>query len=252
MHIHKSDINVDLSKQSPVDQIKTAFSILSKEAVDENGISGGTAIEYAKLMVRFASSDHLAGAHTAEFAQMNIRLDNPADFKDNRYFVSTQELQDLYQTSGFNWTLADYAIIYASIQGKYAVQSAAISSNVATITTLKKHGFAEGHTVVVSGVGASFNGSYTITSVNNQYSFSYAKTASNTTVGAVGNVASKTANYYVALDAMRFENIANISSVYGLVGYSEVSTNYEGYARAISKKQNTSNFIEFRYALDVE
>jgi len=249
MHIHKSDINVDLSKQSPVDQLKLAFSILSKEAIDENGISGGTAIDYAKIMVRFASVDHLAGEHTAEFAQMNVRLDSSTDFSDNRYFVSTQELQDLYQTSQFAWTLADYAIIYASVAAKYSA-TATQAAGVVTITTAHPHGYAVGHTVYLNPTGApeSTLQGHEITYVSNNV----LKYTGSIPVGGITSVSSKSANYYVALDAMRFENIANISSVYGLVGYSEVSTNYEGYPRAIPKKQNTSNFIEFRYALDVE
>ena len=249
MHIHKGGINIDLSRQSPVDQIKLAFSVLSKDIDDENGISGGTAIDEVRLMVRFSSSDHLAGEHSAEFAQMNVNIGSMV-FEDNRYFVATSELQDLYQTPQFTWSLADYAIIYASVYSKYAVTTATTAAGVVTITTANPHGYAVGHTVSLNSTTDPDSSpyQYEITEVSTD-TIKYVGTIP---AGGITSVSSKSANYYVALDAMRFENIANISSVYGLVGYSEVSANYEGYPRAIPKKQNTSNFIEFRYALDVE
>lgn len=66
-----------------------------------------------------------------------------------------------------------YPTITASVTNK------ALTSNVATLTATA-HGFAVGMTVEVSGVDATFNGSYTITAVTAN-TFSYAKTASNVT-----------------------------------------------------------------------
>ena len=66
-----------------------------------------------------------------------------------------------------------YPTITASVTNK------ALTSNVATLTTAAAHGFAAGMTVEVSGVDATFNGSYTITTVPTSTTFTYAKTASN-------------------------------------------------------------------------
>jgi hypothetical protein len=74
-----------------------------------------------------------------------------------------------------------YPTITASVNNK------ALTSNVATLTTTAAHGFAVGMTVEVSGVDATFNGSYTITAVTST-TFSYAKTASNVTSTAVSPV----------------------------------------------------------------
>ena len=63
-----------------------------------------------------------------------------------------------------------YPTITASVTNK------ALTSNVATLTATA-HGFAVGMTVEVSGVDATFNGTYTITAVTAN-TFSYAKTAS--------------------------------------------------------------------------
>lgn len=55
-------------------------------------------------------------------------------------------------------------------------------------------------------------------------------------------------NYYVALDAMRLENIATINPLYGLTGYSVIQN---VGASTIVKSPNTSNYIEFRFSVGV-
>lgn len=54
--------------------------------------------------------------------------------------------------------------------------------------------------------------------------------------------------YYVVLDAMRFDNVSTPNPLYVMTGYSVVDTN-TGYP--IVKVENTSNYIEFRLALGV-
>ncbi len=57
-------------------------------------------------------------------------------------------------------------------------------------------------------------------------------------------------DYYVALDALRLENVSDTNNpVYGLTGYSEIRT--DG-AKTITKLANTTKFIEFRFAVGVE
>ena len=59
------------------------------------------------------------------------------------------------------------------------------------------------------------------------------------------------ANYYVALDALKLENTSSINPLYGLVGYTPVTNVVNGNARPIIKNANTSNFVEFRFVADV-
>ena len=72
-----------------------------------------------------------------------------------------------------------FPIITASVTNK------ALTSNVATLTTAAAHGFAVGFEVVVTGVDATFNGTYTITGVPTTTTFTYAKTASDVASTAV-------------------------------------------------------------------
>jgi hypothetical protein len=55
-------------------------------------------------------------------------------------------------------------------------------------------------------------------------------------------------DYYIALDALRLENVATKNPLYGLTGYSVVQ-NID--ASTIIKNPNTSNYIEFRFSVDV-
>jgi hypothetical protein len=55
-------------------------------------------------------------------------------------------------------------------------------------------------------------------------------------------------DYYVAFDALRLENVSNVNPLYGMTGYTVVK-NQNG--ETVSKAPNTSNYIEFRFAVGV-
>lgn len=70
------------------------------------------------------------------------------------------------------------------------VSNKALTSNVATITTAAAHNLYIGTSVVVAGVDATFNGTYTITNVPSSTTFTYDKTAANVpSASATGTVA---------------------------------------------------------------
>lgn len=57
-----------------------------------------------------------------------------------------------------------------------------------------------------------------------------------------------TGNFYIALDAIRLENVTSINPLYGLTGYTVVKN---VQSRTIVKLSNTTNLVEFRFALGV-
>lgn len=59
------------------------------------------------------------------------------------------------------------------------VSNKALTSNVATITTAAAHGLYIGTSVVIAGVDATFNGTYTVKNVPSSTRFTYDKTATN-------------------------------------------------------------------------
>jgi hypothetical protein len=78
-------------------------------------------------------------------------------------------LQKIIDTSEL--TILTLLVSYSS-----AVTGRRIKSNVATLTTNTPHNYIVGSSVVVSGVDAIFNGSFTVTAIGSEYLFSFAKT----------------------------------------------------------------------------
>ena len=99
-----------------------------------------------------------------------------------------------------------YQPITASVSNK------ALTSNVATLTTSAAHGFSVGMEVVITGVDATFNGTYTITTVPTTTTFTYAKTASNVTSAAVSPVGSAESSITHFIDY----NSGSAEPVYGI------------------------------------
>lgn len=56
-------------------------------------------------------------------------------------------------------------------------------------------------------------------------------------------------DYYVALDAARFENVTTQNPLYGMTGYSVIK-NLDGLP--VIKSPNSTNFVEFRFGLGVQ
>lgn len=75
-----------------------------------------------------------------------------------------------------------------------SINNKALTSNVATLTTTVAHGLCTGMEIVITGVDATFNGTYTITGVPTTTTFTYAKTASNVASTAVSPVGTGTSN----------------------------------------------------------
>jgi hypothetical protein len=69
--------------------------------------------------------------------------------------------------------------------GIASVTDKALTSNVATITTAAPHYFSAGMSVTITGVDATFNGTYMITTTPTSTTFTYAKTAGNVASTAV-------------------------------------------------------------------
>ena len=87
-------------------------------------------------------------------------------------------LQKVIDTSEL--TILPLLVSYSS-----AVTHRRIASNVATLTTNTPHNYIVGSSVVVSNVDSTFNGTYTVTVVDGEYSFSYAKTNADIALNAV-------------------------------------------------------------------
>jgi hypothetical protein len=169
-HIHINNVRLNFDKNSPSDELRLAFSVINKRGGETESPSE------VNIILEFALSD----SASSESAKMEIHLTS-ADvaFENNRYFVVSKKLSQLFYTSGFSWN---------------------------QVTSIKV--------------------------------FSSVKDAS-------GNVNDL---FYVCLDALRLENTTTINPLYGMSGYSVIKT---PAATTIKKLENTNNYIEFRFGVDI-
>jgi len=178
-YIRLNQTTVDLTKNSPLDELRLAFSVVSKSP------SPSTVPDNVKILLEFSYT----GLNSAqEYARFEVDIDDvgysagtavqEVNFALNRYVVATKSLKDLNKTDNFDWREVTVAKIYA------CVTEAGLPSNL----------------------------------------------------------------FYVCLDGLRLENITSTNSLYGLTGYSVIKS---VGAKPIIKSANTTNYIEFRFALDV-
>jgi hypothetical protein len=175
-YIQLTGVNIDFTQNSPIDELKLAFSLVSKDGESD------AVPDTVRILVDFSSSDTASEG----YARFEVDLDNGSsssdpindEFEANRYYVISKQLQDLYKGADFNWNNVSIVKIYAS--------------------------------VIVGGNPSS--------------------------------------DYYVALDAMRLENVATKNPLYGMTGYTVVENTD---ASTIIKSPNTSNYIEFRFSIGV-
>ena len=172
-HIHLTGASVDFTKNSPIDELRLAFSLINKDG------DSAVAPDAVRVMVEFASTE----TESAEYARFEAEvLDDSSggayDLSTERYFVVSKQLQELYRSINFTWNAVTVVKIYACV----------IKDDLPSD------------------------------------------------------------DYYVALDALRLENVATINPLYGLTGYSVIQNSD---ASPIIKSPNTSNYIEFRFSVDV-
>jgi hypothetical protein len=178
-YIRLNDTAVDFTKNSPLDELRFAFSVVNKVA------NSNTVPDNVKILLEFS---HPGIGSSLEYARLEIDIDDQAysagtasetiNFALNRYVVSKKALKDLKKTDGFDWREVATAKIYSCV----------------------------------------------------------------TEAGSPSDL------FYVCLDGVRLENITSTNSLYGLTGYSVIKS---VGSKPIIKSANTTNYIEFRFSLDV-
>jgi len=171
--------SIDFTKNSPLDELRLAFSIANKTA---NSL---TVPDNVKVLLEFS---HPGANSSIQYAKFQVDIDdtgyedgtsvNSQDFENNRYVVVNKTFQELDKSLRFSWSEVTTTKIYVTI--------------------------------------------------------------------TKDNLPSD--SYYVCLDALRVENNTATNSLYGMTGYSVIKN---VQSRPIIKSANTTNYIEFRFALDV-
>jgi hypothetical protein len=120
------------------------------------------------------------GGEGTTVATSNLAVDDPLIFAGNS---NTNDLVDLGLVGGYGKSVSTLSA---------SITVATLSSNVATLTTGVAHGFSINDIVTVSGVSASYDGSYIITGVPVSNQFSYAKALGNISTASVSGLSQRT------------------------------------------------------------
>ena len=115
-YVRLDETSVDFTKNSPLDELRLAFSVVSRVA---NSL---TVPDNVKILLEFS---HTGPNSSQEYAKFQVSIDDVSyvngtatqknNFEDNRYIVSTSTFQNLKKTANFNWTDVATAKIYASV-----------------------------------------------------------------------------------------------------------------------------------------
>ena len=238
-YIQISGKSIDLSKNSTSDLLKVAFSIISIDG-DNPDVP-----DFANIIVEFSNSAN------SQIARLEINADNNIlDFDQNRYVVSQKRIDELTYSGSISWRDVSVIKVYASANDKYPVTFKEAAAGKATITIdSSRTNFAEvGQYFLVSVGDANFDGYRKVTAkTNTTISFDSSLTITKAAV-TDGFVDVVNKNFYISLDGIRLDNVTTANPLYGLTGYSLVQ-NIE--SSPIVKAPNSSNYIEYRFVLDV-
>lgn len=131
-----------------------------------------------------------AGEGTTEDASYNAvtNLDGISAKISNA--ALTSNVATITTTTAHNLTVGQ-TVAVSGVDRVLQVTNKALTSNVATITTSTNHGYVNGDTVVVSGVDSTFNGTVTVTGTTSN-TFTYAVTAADVSSAAATGTATRT------------------------------------------------------------
>lgn len=159
------EITPDVNVHIEIDTPSTSSTTGALTVVGGVGIQGDLNIE---------GDVDIQGTITFGGAGTTVETSN-LSVTDPFVFVGTNNQADIVDLA----FIGEYASTVSTITK--TVSNKALTSNVATLTTSTNHTYLAGDVVVVSGVDATFNGTYNIIAVPTATTFTYAKTAANVT-----------------------------------------------------------------------
>jgi len=108
-HIHLTSPNVDFSKNSPIDELRLAFSVVNRDG--DSAANPDT----VRILIDFAATD---SNNPTTYARFEVNIEDGVDgydFETNRYFVVSKQLQELYKSQNFTWNAVTVVKIYVSV-----------------------------------------------------------------------------------------------------------------------------------------
>ena len=108
-HIHYNGISLDLDPNSADDELRLAFSLLSKDETQAEDP------QVVKILMEFAEADVATPVNFARFEVDLTQGSGGVDFSGNRYFVIKKKLSELSKSPGFTWNGINSVRIYVTV-----------------------------------------------------------------------------------------------------------------------------------------
>lgn len=105
-HIHLNGISLNLDKNSPSDELRLAFSVINKRGAEDEHPSA------VRILLKFSDVDSTSSGESASF-EVNL-TDADVDFSENRYFVISKKISELFSTSAFSWSRVSNVTVHVS------------------------------------------------------------------------------------------------------------------------------------------
>jgi hypothetical protein len=252
-HIHLETTDLGISQNSSDDEIRLAFSVINKDGVDNSNVPSPDVPSNIKVLVQFAHTD---GA-SPEYASFVVNLNNGTNINTQtptgttNITMTTANAHNI--SVGQKVTLS--GLTPSAYNGTWTAQSGTTGS-----TLVLDIGYNPGAITVAGRATSETQHNFT----NNRYVVakktmgSLYKTAGfawadvryiKVFVDAEDTLGSAAASdFYIALDALRIENVSSFNNKYGLTAYTVVKSSD---SLPITKLNNTKSFIEFKFVVDV-
>lgn len=234
---------VVLDNNSNEDELRLAFSIVNKA-----GISSEDVPSNVKVLVRFSTT----GAGEAPYASFTVNLSKKVNIITQTPSGSTNITMTTSSEHGIS--VGDTVVISGTTPAGYNGTWTAQSGTTASTLVVNIGSNPGAITVAGTVAGQDFiNNRYVVASkkikdLHTTATFNWADVRFVEIYFCANNGSTGSDDFFIALDALRLENISSFSPVYGLTAYTVVKTS-DGLP--IVKSNNTSNFIEFKYAIGV-
>jgi hypothetical protein len=170
--------------QQNIEELLTAGIVAEtyREQLDTLSGTTGSLEDYVPLTQKGAAS---GVAELDSNAKIKISQLPGLSISDSYPVASETAMLELSVERGDLAIRSDINKTFVFAYDPFSITNKALSGNVATLTSSASHNLTVGDTVVVSGVDATFNGTYTVTATGTTTTFSYAKTASTVSLTAV-------------------------------------------------------------------
>jgi len=224
---------------------------LAFTVINRNGIGSSDVPNNVKILIQFATT----GDSSAEYASFVVNLNKYAEIKTQTPTGTTNISITTADSHGISVgdSVTVYGVSPGGYNGTWTAQAGTtettlvlnIGSNPGIITT-------SGKAKIIRHIDFE-NNRYVVVSkpIKDLYkttNFAWDSVSYVKIFVCVTNGGSASGDFYVALDALKLENVSSFSEVYGLTAYTVMKTSD---ALPIVKSDNSSSFIEFSYAVDV-